>query len=99
MSDISISSADGVQIIRLTRAAKKNALTASMYAAITDALIKGDADATIAVHVFLGSEGVFSAGNDIADFLATSRGEGGLSKDTERFIRTLPLVSKPMPEA
>lgn len=96
MSDISISSADGIQLIRLTRAAKKNALTAAMYAAITDALLHGDADPDVAVHVFLGSDGIFSAGNDIADFLATSRGEGGLSKDTERFIRTLPLVAKPM---
>lgn len=96
MSDVSISNADGIQVIRLTRAAKKNALTASMYAAITDALLKGDADSSIAVHVFFGSEGIFSAGNDIADFLATSRGEGGLSKDTERFIRSLPLIAKPM---
>ncbi len=96
MSDISISSVDGVQVIRFTRATKKNALTGSMYASITDALLKGDADSSICVHVFLGSEGIFSAGNDIADFLATSRGEGGLSKDTERFIRTLPLVAKPM---
>ena len=96
MSDILISVADGVQVIRLTRAAKKNALTAVMYAAITEALLKGDADPAIAVHVFLGSEGIFSAGNDIADFLATSRGQGGLSQDTERFIRTLPLVAKPM---
>lgn len=94
--DVAVSAEGGVQVIRLTRAAKKNALTAAMYARMTEALLAGDADPEVAAHVLIGSEGIFTAGNDIADFLATSRGEGGLSRDTERFIRTLPLVAKPM---
>lgn len=96
MSDLTISTTDGVQVIRLTRSAKKNALTGAMYAAITEALLKGDADPQVSAHAFLGSDGVFSAGNDIVDFIATSKGAGGLGQDTERFIRTLPLVAKPM---
>lgn len=96
MDDVTVSGADGVQVIRLTRPAKKNALTGAMYAAITQALLDGDADPAIAAHVLLGSGGVFSAGNDIADFIATSKGAGGLGQSTERFIRTLPLVAKPM---
>lgn len=96
MSDLSIVRAHGVQVIRLTRAAKKNALTGAMYAAMTDALQRGDADPDVAAHAFLGSEGVFSAGNDIADFLATSRGVGGLGPDVLHFIRLLPRVQKPM---
>lgn len=96
MDDIAISTIDGVQVIRITRPAKKNALTGAMYAAMTRALLEGDADPAVAAHAILGSGGVFTSGNDIADFLATSKGEGGLSQDTERFIRTLPLVAKPI---
>ncbi|PPD29829.1 MAG: enoyl-CoA hydratase [Hyphomicrobium sp.] len=96
MADIEVSLADGVQIIRFTRPAKKNAFTSAMYAVIADALDQGDADPAVAAHVFLGSGGMFSAGNDIGDFLATSRGAGGLGQEVERFIRSLPLVAKPM---
>lgn len=96
MTDIDVSLIDGVQILRFARPSKKNALTSVMYAALADALHKGDADPAVSAHVFLGSGGIFSAGNDIGDFLATSRGAGGLGQEVERFIRTLPLVAKPM---
>jgi enoyl-CoA hydratase/carnithine racemase len=96
MPDVTITSADGVQILRLTRPEKKNALTAPMYKALSDALQAGDADPAVAVHVFMGSGGVFSAGNDIADFLEHARGTGSLGAETVRFIRLLPLVRKPM---
>lgn len=96
MTDITIAQTDGVQVIRIERPEKKNALTSAMYAAMTEALLRGDADPAVAAHAILGSGGVFSAGNDIADFLATSKGAGGLAQSTERFIRTLPLVAKPL---
>lgn len=95
-TDIEVKAEGSVQTLRLTRPAKKNALTGDMYRALADALMKGDADAGISAHVFLGLPGVFSAGNDIKDFLETSRGSGGLSADVERFIRALPLTVKPM---
>ena len=63
-----------VQVIRMNRADKKNALTRAMYAKMSAALADGDADPAIRVHVFLGVPGAFSAGNDIADFMAYARG-------------------------
>lgn len=67
-----------VQIIRMNRPEKKNALTRAMYAAMTDALTGGDADPAVRVHVFLGVPGAFSAGNDLTDFLTIATGgEGG----------------------
>lgn len=95
-ADIEISVADGVQVLRLTRAAKKNALTGAMYAALCDAIEKGDDDRAVAAHVITGSGGVFTAGNDLGDFLATARGTGDLSKDVLRFIRLLPVIRKPL---
>jgi enoyl-CoA hydratase/carnithine racemase len=96
MADIEVSKSGGAQILRLTRVAKKNALTGAMYAALCDAIEAGDSDHSVAAHIFIGSGGVFSAGNDLGDFLATARGTGDLSKDVLRFIHLLPVIRKPL---
>jgi enoyl-CoA hydratase/carnithine racemase len=95
-SEIAIWRDDAVQVLRIARPEKKNALTGAMYAALADAIEAGDADETIAAHIITGSNGIFTAGNDIADFLATARGTGGLSDHVLRFIRLLPVVQKPL---
>ena len=84
-----------VQIIRMNRPDKKNALTRAMYARMTAALAEGDADPSVRVHVFLGVPGAFSAGNDIADFLVfATGGEGG--REGWDFLFALARVEKPM---
>jgi enoyl-CoA hydratase/carnithine racemase len=93
--DIQITRDGGVQVLRLNRAAKKNALTSAMYAALADAIEAGDATPGVAAHVIVGSGGVFSSGNDINDFLATAQG-GGAPRDVLRFIRLLPRIAKPV---
>ncbi len=96
MSDIEIARAGGAQLIRFTRAAKRNALTGAMYAAMLDAFDAGDRDPSVAAHAILGSGGIFTAGNDIVDFLATARGADGLAAEVVRFVRALPAVAKPV---
>jgi enoyl-CoA hydratase/carnithine racemase len=105
MSEIEITAADGVQVIRFLRAEKKNAFTGPMYAAMSQALQAAETDDAIACHVFIGSGGIFSAGNDINDFLrraqATAQGAGagggaGIPTPSLDFIRFLPKVTKPM---
>lgn len=84
-----------VQIIRMNRPEKKNALTRAMYGAMSAALGKGDADPSVRVHVFLGVPGAFSAGNDLADFLAVATGaEGG--NEVWDFLMALANSQKPM---
>lgn len=84
-----------VQVMRMNRPEKKNALTRAMYAAMTDALTGGDADPAIRAHVFLGVPGAFSAGNDLADFLALAAGgEGG--QEVWDFLLALARSRKPM---
>jgi len=98
-SGIEISIQDQVQIIRFARPEKKNAFTAASYTAMTEALAAGDASGDVAVHLFVGSERVFTAGNDIGDFLASAEAGGGgqrLSQPVRGFIRALPRVQKPM---
>ena len=70
-----------VQVIRLNRPEKKNAITRAMYAAMAGALQAGDADEAVRCHVLLGQPGAFSAGNDLADFMAVAAGgEGGVDE-------------------
>jgi enoyl-CoA hydratase/carnithine racemase len=83
------------QVIRMNRPDKKNALTRAMYAAMTAALVEGDADPAVRVHVFLGVPGAFSAGNDLADFLVMATGgEGG--QEVWDFLLALAGAQKPM---
>lgn len=96
MTGIEITTHGAVQVLRFARPGKKNAINGEMYAALSDALERGEADAAIKAHVFLGSGGVFTAGNDLADFLATAQGTGGLGPDVLRFIRLLPSLTKPV---
>ncbi|MBV0934374.1 enoyl-CoA hydratase-related protein [Marinobacterium weihaiense] len=61
---------DGVLRLTLNRADKRNAFDRELYAELTAALQAADADPDVRV-IRLGAEGgCFSAGNDIADFLA-----------------------------
>ena len=94
--DIEIKVADGIQTIRLTRIEKKNSLTAEMYLAMAAALEAADKSPGIAATVFMGSGGIFCAGNDINDFMARAKGASGLSDDVANFIRYLPKAQKPM---
>ncbi|TIT07477.1 MAG: crotonase/enoyl-CoA hydratase family protein [Mesorhizobium sp.] len=84
-----------VQIIRINRPDKKNALTRAMYAKMSAALTEGDADPAVRVHVFLGVPGAFSSGNDLADFLVIATGgEGG--NEVWDFLMALAMSQKPM---
>ncbi|MFA5956265.1 crotonase/enoyl-CoA hydratase family protein [Hyphomicrobium sp.] len=95
-SEIAIWRDGPIQVLRIARREKKNALTGAMYRALVDAIEAGDADDTIGAHIITGSDGVFTAGNDIGDFLSTARGTGDLGKDVLRFIRLLPVIKKPL---
>lgn len=87
-----------VQIIRMNRPERKNAITRSMYAAMAAALAGGDADADIRVHVILGGPGAFSSGNDISDFMVVATGgEGGT--EVYDFLLALAGSQKPIVSA
>ena len=83
-----------VQILRLNRPEKKNALTAAMYAALAEALNSANANGEVAVTVIFGQPGAFCAGNDIADFLAAS--QGGAIVHGFAFLKALVECDKPL---
>ncbi|MDY6812469.1 MAG: enoyl-CoA hydratase-related protein [Pseudomonadota bacterium] len=68
MSDIEIDRQDRVLTLRLTRPAKRNALTVAMYRALTAALEAAPGE-DIGAIVFGGDTECFTAGNDLQEFL------------------------------
>src|SRR5260370_18133474 len=70
--DILVHTEAGVCTITFNRADKKNSITEAMYASMADALAQAGEDAAVRCVVFQGDMAIFSAGNDIADFLKQS---------------------------
>jgi enoyl-CoA hydratase/carnithine racemase len=91
---VQISRGGGVQIVRLNRAEKKNALTVDMYGAMAKALNAANSNDAVAVTVILGQPGIFCAGNDIVDFLAAS--QGGTILQGFEFLKALVELDKPL---
>lgn len=69
MTDILQHTEDGVLTLTFNRPDKKNSITTAMYADLAQALRSAASDAAVRVVVFQGHESIFSAGNDIGDFL------------------------------
>lgn len=95
--ELDVTRQDGIQTIRITRPEKKNALTTPMYQAMHEALQAADASSEIAATIITGSDGVFSAGNDINDFRAgLAAGEDLHDRPVHRFIQYLPRTQTPL---
>ena len=94
MSDILTHTDAGVMTITFNRLDKKNSITSSMYSAMADAVSQAAADSAVRVVVFQGHESIFSAGNDIGDFLnqPTSTQESPVF----RFLRGIATFEKPL---
>jgi len=94
MTDPVLTEAKGpVLTIRLNRPEKKNAVSLAMYRVMTAALNRAAEDPAIRVAVIRGGDD-FSAGNDIADFLAAG-GETGLDPILG-FLDALAAFPKPL---
>ncbi len=92
---IAVERDNAVQSIRFNRVEKKNAITGAMYGAIASALRDGEASPDVAVHLILGAPGIFTAGNDIAEFMTVAQG-GEFDPDALGFLQALATAEKPM---
>jgi len=91
-----VDTTDGVMTIRFDRQEKKNAMTAAMYAAAADALEAAAEASEVRVLLFLGRDD-FSAGNDIADFLAAGAMQAKIEElPVVRFLQRLAACEKPV---
>ena len=94
MTEVQTDLNEGIFTITLNRVEKKNSITAAMYAAMADALSAAAADATARVVVVQGHESIFSAGNDIADFL--NNPPAGQDSPVFRFLHGISSFPKPI---
>jgi len=69
MDYIRTESKDGILRVEIDRPEKKNALTAPMYQALADAIKAGEADSGVRVLLIHGTADLFTAGNDLQEFL------------------------------
>ena len=86
----------GVRVIRINRPEKKNAITQAMYRQMTEVIYAANMDASVRVLVFLGSDGCFSAGNDMADFIAFATGGAVGRPAAFDFLHALATAEKPL---
>ncbi|MFT4086443.1 MAG: enoyl-CoA hydratase-related protein [Gordonia sp. (in: high G+C Gram-positive bacteria)] len=68
MSTLLIDDVDGVRTATINRPDRRNALDTATYLALAAAIRDADDDPSIRVTVLTGAGGVFTSGNDIADF-------------------------------
>lgn len=94
MASILHNQEQGVLTLTLNRVDKKNALTADMYAALADHLTQAQAADDVRVVLLQGHETVFSAGNDIADFIQRPPHDG--EAPVFRFLRAVSTCPKPV---
>ncbi len=94
MSDILTHTDAGVMTVTFNRLDKKNSITSSMYAAMADAVEQARNDASVKVVVFQGHETIFSAGNDIGDFL--NQPPSTQESPVFRFLRGIATLEKPV---
>jgi enoyl-CoA hydratase/carnithine racemase len=94
MSDILTHFDAGVTTITLNRLDKKNSITGDMYAAMAKAIDEAQADSACRVLVIQGHESIFSAGNDIGDFL--NKPPSTAESPVFHFMRALSTFEKPV---
>ena len=85
---------NGVMTITFNRLDRKNSITSAMYGAMADALAQAASEPSIRVAVLQGHETVFSAGNDIGDFL--NQPPAGADSPVFRFLRGIATFPKPL---
>ena len=93
MSEILVHTENGVRTVSFNRLERKNSITSAMYAAMAEAVSTAVDDPAVRVLVFQGHETVFSAGNDIGDFLNNPPADQ--EAPVWRFMRALATFPKP----
>ena len=86
------------RVITLRRPEKKNAITQDMYRAMSEAIDTAQTNPAIRCIVISGGPGVFTAGNDLEDFLkdGTSSADAPRASSAVKFLYSLVHNAKPI---
>ena len=94
-ADIEVAREGAVLSAAFARPQKKNAITGAMYEALIEAFETASRDPEVGALVLSGKGGVFTAGNDIGDFLSVALRETG-DFPAWRFVNTVAEFEKPL---
>jgi enoyl-CoA hydratase/carnithine racemase len=86
---------NGILAIEFNRPEKKNAITSAMYQAMADAIRDAESDSTVRAILITGKPEIFTAGNDLEDFMKNSSAEVG-DRPVAQFMHALSGSSKPV---
>lgn len=93
---IRTATADGVATIEIARPEKKNAITTAMYTQMAEAIEQAHEDRAVRSILIHGQPDIFTAGNDLEDFLKNPPRDGATDAPAYRFIRALGFAEKPV---
>ena len=95
---IIVADEESTRTITMRRPEKKNTLTQEMYLAMSDAIDSAQSNPAIRCLILTGRSGVFTAGNDIGDFLqaATAKDDVARPKNAVIFLQSLVNNKKPI---
>ncbi|MBA2402905.1 MAG: crotonase/enoyl-CoA hydratase family protein [Bradyrhizobium sp.] len=93
-----ITDEDATRVITLRRPEKKNAITQDMYRAMSEAIDKAQNNPDIRCIIITGGSGVFTAGNDLEDFLkdGTANPDVPRASNAAKFLYSLAHNAKPI---
>ncbi|OAF15985.1 enoyl-CoA hydratase-related protein [Bradyrhizobium neotropicale] len=84
------------RVITLRRPSKKNAITQDMYREMSHAIDTAQNNPDIRCMIITGGSGVFTAGDDIDDFLAADSSSPEMLTNGAKFLYSLALNAKPI---
>jgi len=98
MPHLIVTDEGGARMIKLRRPEKKNAITQEMYRAMSDAIDTAQNNPDIRCLIITGGSGVFTAGNDLEDFLAAGTADAETTRATNatKFLYSLAHNVKPI---
>ena len=88
---------NGILTIEFNRLERKNAITGAMYQTMADALLDAEQDPQVRAVLITGKPEIFTAGNDLDDFL-NNAGDGAMTPERPvfQFMTALEAATKPV---
>ena len=95
--DILSNKENGILTLEFNRPERKNAITAAMYQTMADAINDAEQDTAVRAILITGKPEIFTAGNDLEDFMKTAPSTGAIEdRAVYKFMMALSGASKPV---
>ena len=94
--DILSTKENGVLTLEFNRPERKNAITAAMYQSMADAITAAEQDVAVRAILIVGKPEIFTAGNDLEDFMKSGRDVAVEERSVYKFMLALSGATKPV---